>query len=164
MVYSAILWFAGIVFDLDPNDQSGHVPSHVTYKIRMDSDKVDSTHNEKVRDRLVVKGLFYLLVIDPRKILIRVYQWLSTRNTCSRLLHFKAVWLIFISMCTSVCFRYWTAGPRARPIPDMKYVVYGFVYLQDMIEHGIIREITGIEEELGVTVQQFPYPCYVFDQ
>ena len=153
MVHSAILWFAGIVFDLDPNDQSGHVPSHVTYKIRMDSDKVDSTHNEKVRDRLVVKGLFYLLVIDPHTILILVYQWLSTRNTCSRL-----------SMCIFVCFRYWTAGPRARPIPDMKYVVYGFVYLQDMIEHGIIREITGIEEELGVTVQQFPYPCYVFDQ
>ena len=60
--------------------------------------------------------------------------------------------------------RYWTPGPRARPLPDMKYIVHGFAFLQDMIEHGIIKLQTGLKEEIGVFVQQFPYPCYIYDK
>ena len=64
------------------------------------------------------------------------------------------------------CFfldRYWTPGPRRRPLPDMKYTVYGFAYLQDMVEHGIIKAQTGLQEDYGIVVQQFPYPCYIYD-
>ncbi len=59
--------------------------------------------------------------------------------------------------------RYWTPGPRAKPLPDMKYLVYGFAYIQDMVEHAIIKEQTGIEEDVGTWVQQFPYQCFIYD-
>jgi len=45
----------------------------------------------------------------------------------------------------------------------MKYIVYGFAYLQDMIEHGLIREHSGFDD-IGIVLQQFPYPCYVHDR
>uniref|UniRef100_A0A3P9NX15 ATP-binding cassette, sub-family A (ABC1), member 4a n=1 Tax=Poecilia reticulata TaxID=8081 RepID=A0A3P9NX15_POERE len=59
--------------------------------------------------------------------------------------------------------RYWDPGPRADPMDDFRYVWGGFAYLQDIIEHGIIRTHTGKEWPLGVYLQQFPYPCYVDD-
>jgi len=45
----------------------------------------------------------------------------------------------------------------------MKYIVYGFAYLQDMIEHGLIRKQSGFED-IGIVVQEFPYPCYIKDR
>ncbi|XP_071041815.1 phospholipid-transporting ATPase ABCA1 isoform X1 [Parasteatoda tepidariorum] len=60
--------------------------------------------------------------------------------------------------------RFHTPGPRRRPGIDMKYITFGFAYLQDMIEHAIIREQTGRTQETGIYLQQFPYPCYIFDQ
>ncbi|GFT33344.1 phospholipid-transporting ATPase ABCA1 [Nephila pilipes] len=60
--------------------------------------------------------------------------------------------------------RFHTPGPRRRPGIDLKYITYGFAYLQDMIEHAIIREQTGRSSDTGVYLQQFPYPCYIFDQ
>ncbi|XP_039671640.1 retinal-specific phospholipid-transporting ATPase ABCA4-like [Perca fluviatilis] len=59
--------------------------------------------------------------------------------------------------------RYWDPGPRADPIEDQKYIWGGFAYLQDMIEHGIIKIHTGNDWPLGIYVQQMPYPCYVDD-
>uniref|UniRef100_A0A3P8X8L1 P-type phospholipid transporter n=1 Tax=Esox lucius TaxID=8010 RepID=A0A3P8X8L1_ESOLU len=59
--------------------------------------------------------------------------------------------------------RYWDPGPRADPMEDLRYVWGGFAYLQDMIEHGIIRTQTGKDWSLGVYLQQMPYPCYVDD-
>uniref|UniRef100_A0A671UI51 ATP-binding cassette, sub-family A (ABC1), member 4a n=1 Tax=Sparus aurata TaxID=8175 RepID=A0A671UI51_SPAAU len=59
--------------------------------------------------------------------------------------------------------RYWDPGPRADPMDDFRYVWGGFAYLQDMIEHGIIKTHTGKEWPLGVYLQQMPYPCYVDD-
>uniref|UniRef100_UPI0037E6FBBE retinal-specific phospholipid-transporting ATPase ABCA4a n=1 Tax=Semicossyphus pulcher TaxID=241346 RepID=UPI0037E6FBBE len=59
--------------------------------------------------------------------------------------------------------RYWDPGPRADPMDDLRYVWGGFAYLQDIIEHGIIRTQTGKEWPLGVYLQQMPYPCYVDD-
>uniref|UniRef100_A0A7N9AWN9 P-type phospholipid transporter n=1 Tax=Mastacembelus armatus TaxID=205130 RepID=A0A7N9AWN9_9TELE len=35
--------------------------------------------------------------------------------------------------------RYWDPGPRADPMEDQRYIWGGFAYLQDMIEHGIIK-------------------------
>ncbi|XP_069554079.1 retinal-specific phospholipid-transporting ATPase ABCA4a isoform X2 [Brachyistius frenatus] len=59
--------------------------------------------------------------------------------------------------------RYWDPGPRADPMDDLRYVWGGFAYLQDLIEHGIIKAQTGKEWPLGVYLQQMPYPCYVDD-
>ncbi|XP_054609148.1 retinal-specific phospholipid-transporting ATPase ABCA4-like isoform X2 [Dunckerocampus dactyliophorus] len=59
--------------------------------------------------------------------------------------------------------RYWDPGPRADPMEDQRYIWGGFAYLQDMIEHGIIKVHTGHDWPLGVYVQQMPYPCYVDD-
>uniref|UniRef100_A0A3Q3W1K1 P-type phospholipid transporter n=1 Tax=Mola mola TaxID=94237 RepID=A0A3Q3W1K1_MOLML len=58
---------------------------------------------------------------------------------------------------------YWDPGPRADPFEDMRYIWGGFSYLQDVIEHGIIRAMTGTKEKMGVYIQQMPYPCYVDD-
>uniref|UniRef100_A0A7N8XZJ3 P-type phospholipid transporter n=1 Tax=Mastacembelus armatus TaxID=205130 RepID=A0A7N8XZJ3_9TELE len=58
---------------------------------------------------------------------------------------------------------YWDPGPRADPFEDMRYIWGGFTYLQDVIEHGIIRAMTGTKEKMGVYIQQMPYPCYVDD-
>ncbi|XP_071341979.1 retinal-specific phospholipid-transporting ATPase ABCA4-like isoform X2 [Trachinotus anak] len=59
--------------------------------------------------------------------------------------------------------RYWDPGPRADPMDDLRYVWGGFAYLQDIIEHGIIKTQTGKEWPLGIYLQQMPYPCYVDD-
>ncbi|KAK2865907.1 hypothetical protein Q7C36_001963 [Tachysurus vachellii] len=58
---------------------------------------------------------------------------------------------------------YWDPGPRADPFEDLRYIWGGFSYLQDIIEHGIIRALTGSKEKTGVYLQQMPYPCYVDD-
>ncbi|KAF3836110.1 hypothetical protein F7725_028668 [Dissostichus mawsoni] len=59
--------------------------------------------------------------------------------------------------------RYWDPGPRADPMDDFRYVWGGFAYLQDIIEHGIIKTQTGKEWPMGIYLQQMPYPCYVDD-
>ncbi|XP_051715742.1 phospholipid-transporting ATPase ABCA1b [Ctenopharyngodon idella] len=58
---------------------------------------------------------------------------------------------------------YWDPGPRADPFEDLRYIWGGFTYLQDVVEHSIIRAITGTKEKTGVYIQQMPYPCYVDD-
>uniref|UniRef100_A0A8C4NQE0 P-type phospholipid transporter n=1 Tax=Dicentrarchus labrax TaxID=13489 RepID=A0A8C4NQE0_DICLA len=58
---------------------------------------------------------------------------------------------------------YWDPGPRADPFEDLRYIWGGFSYLQDVIEQGIIRAITGTKEKTGIYIQQMPYPCYVDD-
>ncbi|KAM6972808.1 phospholipid-transporting ATPase ABCA1-like [Aplochiton taeniatus] len=58
---------------------------------------------------------------------------------------------------------YWDPGPRADPFEDLRYVWGGFSYLQDVIEQGIIRAVTGSKEKTGVYIQQMPYPCFVDD-
>ncbi|ODN00384.1 ATP-binding cassette sub-family A member 2 [Orchesella cincta] len=93
----------------DTDVTNATMPPHMYYKIRMDSDKVDSTRS--VRDRLLSKG------------------------------------------------------PRRRPLFDLKYITYGFVYLQELIERSFIELVTG--EDLSnehVYLQQHPYPCYLVDK
>ncbi|XP_016422506.1 ATP-binding cassette sub-family A member 1-like isoform X1 [Sinocyclocheilus rhinocerous] len=58
---------------------------------------------------------------------------------------------------------YWDPGPRADPFEDLRYIWGGFTYLQDVVEHSIIRAVTGTKEKTGVYIQQMPYPCYVDD-
>ncbi|XP_046800706.1 retinal-specific phospholipid-transporting ATPase ABCA4 isoform X4 [Gallus gallus] len=59
--------------------------------------------------------------------------------------------------------RYWDPGPRADPVDDFRYIWGGFAYLQDMIEHGIIKTQTNTDVALGIYLQQMPYPCFVDD-
>uniref|UniRef100_A0A8B9I806 P-type phospholipid transporter n=1 Tax=Anser brachyrhynchus TaxID=132585 RepID=A0A8B9I806_9AVES len=59
--------------------------------------------------------------------------------------------------------RYWDPGPRADPVDDLRYIWGGFAYLQDMIEHGIIKTQTNTEVPIGIYLQQMPYPCFVDD-
>ena len=62
-------------------------------------------------------------------------------------------------------FRYPRPGPRSRPWPDLKYFLYGFVYIQDMLEHAMIRvQAKGGNTPVGIVTQQFPYPCWLEDK
>ncbi|XP_052825678.1 phospholipid-transporting ATPase ABCA7 isoform X2 [Octopus bimaculoides] len=60
--------------------------------------------------------------------------------------------------------KWWTPGPRPRPLPDQKYFTHGFIFLQDMIDHAIIGQQTGQDVTSGIYTQQFPYPCYLEDK
>lgn len=57
-----------------------------------------------------------------------------------------------------------TPGPRRRPSIDLKYISFGFAYLQDMIEKSIVVQHTGNVNTPGIILQQFPYPCHIIDQ
>lgn len=68
--------------------------------------------------------------------------------------------------CSLICvlfIRSWSPGARDNPFNDLRYIGGGFAYLQDMIDHGIIRTHTAKAQPLGVFIQQMPYPCYVDD-
>ena len=60
--------------------------------------------------------------------------------------------------------RIYEPGPRARPNIDLKYVTYGFAFLQDLVERAIIVEHSGVENPPGILLQQFPYPCFTRDR
>lgn len=56
----------------------------------------------------------------------------------------------------------WYPGPGPGDYP---YYQFGFVWIQDMIERAIINIQAGRDViEPGTYMQQFPYPCYVYDQ
>ncbi|XP_061107852.1 phospholipid-transporting ATPase ABCA1-like [Conger conger] len=59
--------------------------------------------------------------------------------------------------------RSWSPGARDHSFNDLRYLWGGFAYLQDMIDHGIVRIHTGKPRPLGVFAQQMPYPCFVDD-
>ncbi|KAF3697971.1 ATP-binding cassette sub-family A member 7 [Channa argus] len=59
--------------------------------------------------------------------------------------------------------RSWSPGARDNSYNDLRYIWGGFAYLQDMMDHGIIRAQTSKSQPLGVFVQQMPYPCFVDD-
>lgn len=51
--------------------------------------------------------------------------------------------------------------PRRRPQVDLKYIYFGFSFLQDLLEHAIIAEQSGrpLNDLPGVSLAQFPFPC-----
>ncbi|XP_030636239.1 phospholipid-transporting ATPase ABCA1 [Chanos chanos] len=59
--------------------------------------------------------------------------------------------------------RSWYPSARDNPVNDLRYVWGGFVYLQDMLDHAIIRIHGNSSQPLGVYLQQMPYPCYTDD-
>lgn len=47
----------------------------------------------------------------------------------------------------------------------LKYGVFGFVHLQDMVDRGITEVLTNETiEKPGLFLQMMPYPCYIYDQ
>ena len=101
--------------------------------------------------------IIYSAFIHYGGVTITVVPFYERSHYCKKCEYRWSILLLFF-------FRYYRPGPRFRPLPDMKYIVYGFAYIQDMIEHAIIKEQTGLEEEIGIVGQQFPYPCYVEDR
>ncbi|XP_056883329.1 phospholipid-transporting ATPase ABCA1-like isoform X2 [Takifugu flavidus] len=59
--------------------------------------------------------------------------------------------------------RLWVPGAGDSAFNDLRYMLGGFAYLQDMMDHGIIKAQTSEAPPLGVYAQQMPYPCYVDD-
>ncbi|XP_063057110.1 phospholipid-transporting ATPase ABCA1 [Engraulis encrasicolus] len=59
--------------------------------------------------------------------------------------------------------KFWDPGPAAEPFSDMRYIWGGFVYVQDLVERALTRVMTGKELNMGVYLQQMPYPCFVDD-
>jgi ATP-binding cassette subfamily A (ABC1) protein 2 len=60
--------------------------------------------------------------------------------------------------------RDWSPGPRDKDF-NLLYEVFGFVYIQDLIDRAIINVIANTTvREPGGYLQQFPYPCYNFDR
>ncbi|KAM7366213.1 hypothetical protein PAMP_015672 [Pampus punctatissimus] len=59
--------------------------------------------------------------------------------------------------------RSWSPGAGDNSFNDLRYIWGGFSYLQDMMDHGIIRIQTSKTQPLGVFAQQMPYPCFVDD-
>ncbi|KAK7488493.1 hypothetical protein BaRGS_00020278 [Batillaria attramentaria] len=60
--------------------------------------------------------------------------------------------------------KYWRPGPRGLAVRHTKFTTYGFAYIQDMVDHAIIRLQANISQEVGVMLQQFPYPCWIRDR
>lgn len=66
-------------------------------------------------------------------------------------------------MVCLLLIRSWSPGARDNSFNDLRYIWGGFAYLQDMMDHGIIRMQTSKTQTLGVFAQQMPYPCFVDD-
>ncbi|CAD6190862.1 unnamed protein product [Caenorhabditis auriculariae] len=48
---------------------------------------------------------------------------------------------------------------RARPMEDLKYLFFGFSFLQEAIDRALIEENSKTAVEVGAYAQQEPYPC-----
>ncbi|XP_061538807.1 phospholipid-transporting ATPase ABCA1 isoform X2 [Phycodurus eques] len=59
--------------------------------------------------------------------------------------------------------RSWDPGPAADPINDMRYIRGGFVYVQDLVEKAVSHILTNVQQNIGLYIQQMPYPCFVDD-
>lgn len=44
------------------------------------------------------------------------------------------------------------------------YFLYGFIFIQDMLEKAIVEVKTNTTQKFGVITQMTPYPCYVNDK
>ncbi|CAI4221781.1 unnamed protein product [Auanema sp. JU1783] len=48
---------------------------------------------------------------------------------------------------------------RDQPFQDLKYITYGFVFLQEAVNRAIIKISTNKSVNIGIYAQQEPYPC-----
>lgn len=52
---------------------------------------------------------------------------------------------------------------RDKPLKDLKYLTFGFSFLQDMLESRLVSLFTNHSLEVGLRAQQEPFPCIVKD-
>ncbi|GFS22638.1 ATP-binding cassette sub-family A member 1-like [Elysia marginata] len=57
----------------------------------------------------------------------------------------------------------WTLSDKAAP-KNTKELVFGFAFIQDMIDHAIIRLHTNVSHEPGLYMQPFPFPGFLRDE
>ena len=48
---------------------------------------------------------------------------------------------------------------RDSPFIDLKYITYGFSFLQEAVDRAIIRLTTNVTVSSGIQAQQEPFPC-----
>ncbi|XP_033006988.1 retinal-specific phospholipid-transporting ATPase ABCA4 [Lacerta agilis] len=117
---------------------------------------VDETHVTHRALSLLEENKFWAALIfpdlDPKTILLPPHVKFKIRMDIDS-----------VEKTNKIKDRYWDPGPRADPVDDLRYIWGGFAYLQDMVEHGIIKTQTGVEVPSGIYLQQMPYPCFVDD-
>ena len=98
------------------------------------------------------------------------YSWSFKTDLWSLTIDFASfLWCPYIfNYCFYFLFlRYWKAGPGPwgwTGFQSYKYLNFGYVFLQDLIERSFIDIMSGGPvTEPGIFVQQFPYPCYIRD-
>ncbi|GAB6026560.1 ATP-binding cassette sub- A member 1 [Chamberlinius hualienensis] len=129
-----------------------------------DQEKLQSVANE---DEAVVKALE--LVAQDRLWAVVVFDNLNSTLKDNGTLPEHVIYKIRmdadkVDSTKRVHDRMSRPGARANPFIDLKYFTFGFIYLQDMIENAIINIQTGFDQLPGMWMQQFPYPCYIYDQ
>ncbi|KAI6203529.1 ATP-binding cassette sub-family A member 1 [Aphelenchoides besseyi] len=60
---------------------------------------------------------------------------------------------------TSAIADLWSVIARDNPLIDLKYLTFGFVFLQEQLESRIVEHVTNSTLRVGVYAQQEPYPC-----
>ena len=63
-----------------------------------------------------------------------------------------------VPMSSSLKEKLWVPGPDADMYYNMRYF-WGFIQIQDMLDTAIMQA-HGIVDNIGVYLQQFPYPCF----
>ncbi|CAD5206396.1 unnamed protein product [Bursaphelenchus okinawaensis] len=52
---------------------------------------------------------------------------------------------------------------RDRPLFDVRYVTFGYAFMQDILERSLIKYATNVTVEHGLRMQQEPFPCVLLD-
>ena len=63
-----------------------------------------------------------------------------------------------VPLSSSIREAMWVPGPDGDMFYNMRYF-WGFIQIQDMLDNAIMVS-QGLGDNLGVYLQQFPYPCY----
>lgn len=95
--------------------------------------------------------------------LFKVKWLLNTLDGCLMIKVVSFQLFVVTHNCLTSLKRSWSPGARDNAFNDLRYIWGGFAYLQDMMDHAVIRLKTSKPQPLGVFVQQIPYPCFVDD-
>lgn len=58
--------FTAVIFEVDANNTDDTIPAHISYKIRMDMSKVDTTSGFKVVDRFAKYEILYFALLQQK--------------------------------------------------------------------------------------------------
>ncbi|CAF0739890.1 unnamed protein product [Brachionus calyciflorus] len=109
----------------------------------------------KYAEELMEQDLFWAMV---------VFQNTSTQSNIPNLIDYK---IRMNASKTHDTFepkdRTYNFAPKDCPTCN-PYILYGFIYVQDIIEKAIIEFKTNKTQDFGITTQMTPYPCYIADK